>query len=277
MKSMTGYGRGESAQHGFKITVEVSSVNRKQTEIAVNLPRDLEVLEAQIRDEINRRVARGRLTVRLSVHAAEGAAGRMRLNPALAKAYAKELRALAKSLRLPDDITLDMLARAPGVLQPDEEIREAEALWPGTAKALKTALDMLLKMREREGAWLAKDLKTRVARMRAGVARVQRRAPQVAERYRAQLLARIKSAGLGIARPGGRAPAQGGLLFCRPLRHFRGTDPPAKPFPAIRRLRQIQGTGRAHARFSGAGNQPRNQHPRLQGQRQRHFPRSRRA
>ena len=196
MKSMTGYGRGESSQHGFKITVEVSSVNRKQTEIAVNLPRDLEVLEAQIRDEINRRVARGRVTVRLFVQAAAGAAGRMRLNPTLAKAYARELRALAKSLRLPDDITLDMLARAPGVLQPDEEIQEAEALWPGTAKALKTALDMMLKMREREGAWLGKDLQTRVARMREGVARVQRRAPQVAEHYRTQLLARIKSAGL---------------------------------------------------------------------------------
>src|SRR5271156_4445124 len=199
MKSMTGYGRGESDEHGFKITVEVSSVNRKQTEIAVNLPRDLEVLEAQVRDEINRRVARGRLTVRLSVHAAEGAAGRMRLNLTLAKAYARELRALAKSLRLPDDLTLDMLARAPGVLQPEEEIREAEALWPGTAKALKAALDMMLKMREREGAWLGKDLKMRITRMRAGVARVQRLAPQVAERYRTQLLARIKSAGLESA------------------------------------------------------------------------------
>jgi uncharacterized protein (TIGR00255 family) len=196
MKSMTGYGRGESAQRGFKITVEVSSVNRKQTEISVNLPRDLEVLEAQIRDEINRRVARGRLTVRLAVHAAEGTAGRMRLNPSLAKAYAKELRGLARSLRLPDDVTLDMLARAPGVLQPDEEIRDAEALWPGTAQALTKALEMMLKMREREGAWLSRDLKTRMARMRAGVARVKRRAPQVAEHYREQLLARIKSAGL---------------------------------------------------------------------------------
>src|SRR5208283_184541 len=196
MKSMTGYGRGESAQHGFKITVEVSSVNRKQTEIAVNLPRDLEVLEAQIRDEINRRVSRGRLTVRVSVHAADGAEGRMRVDPALAKSYARELKALAKSLHLRDEITLDMLARAPGVLQPEEDIREAEELWPATEKALKVALDTLLKMREREGAWLGKDLKARIARMRTGVARVQRRAPQVAEQYRAQLLARIKSAGL---------------------------------------------------------------------------------
>src|SRR5437763_300881 len=68
MKSMTGYGRGDCSQDGFKITVELSSVNRKQTEISVNLPREMELLEAPIRDVINRHVARGRLTVRVSVH-----------------------------------------------------------------------------------------------------------------------------------------------------------------------------------------------------------------
>src|SRR5271170_5185740 len=125
MKSMTGYGRGESAQQGFKITVEVSSVNRKQTEITVNLPRDLEVLEAQIRDQINRRVARGRVTVRVSVHAA-GGASKMRINSSLARLYARELRALAKSLHFAETVTLDMLTRAPGVLQAAEEIGEAE-------------------------------------------------------------------------------------------------------------------------------------------------------
>jgi uncharacterized protein (TIGR00255 family) len=196
MKSMTGYGRGECAQRGFKVTIEVSSVNRKQTEIAVNLPRDLEVLEAQIRDQINRRVARGRLSVRVSVHAAEGAAGKIRINSGLAKIYTKELRALARSLHLAEAVTLDMLTRAPGVLQPAEEIREAEELWPATEKALNAALDILLKMREREGACLARDLKSRVTSLRAGVRRVRVRAPQAAERYREQLLARIKTAGL---------------------------------------------------------------------------------
>jgi uncharacterized protein (TIGR00255 family) len=196
MKSMTGYGRGECSQRGFKVTVEVSSVNRKQTEIAVNLPRDLEVLEAQIRDEINRRVARGRVTVRVSVHAAEGAGGKMRINAALAKIYTRELRSLAKSLRLADVVTLDLLARAPGVLQPAEEFTEAEELWPAMAKALQGALDILLKMRAREGACLARDLTTRAARLRAGVRRVRRLAPRSAQRYRAQLLARIKAAGL---------------------------------------------------------------------------------
>ena len=90
MKSMTGYGRGECAQSGFKITVELSSVNRKQSEIAVYLPRDLEALESRVRDEINRRIARGRLTVKVSMHAANGSvSGRVKLNAALARAYAR--------------------------------------------------------------------------------------------------------------------------------------------------------------------------------------------
>ena len=196
MKSMTGYGRGECSQRGLKVTVEVSSVNRKQTEISVNLPRDLEVLEAQIRDLINHRVARGRVTVRLGIHAAKSDSSHMRADAALAKVYARELRALAKSLHLPDTVTLDMLARAPGVLQAEEQIAEAEELWPSVNKALEAALDVLLKMREREGAFLAKELKGRIAFLRAGVARVQKLAPKVAERYRDQLLNRIKAAGL---------------------------------------------------------------------------------
>src|SRR5271154_3426797 len=126
MKSMTGYGRGESAQNGFKITVEVSSVNRKQTEIAVNLPRDLEVLEAQIREEINRRVSRGRVTVRVAVQNAPGAGGKLRIDTALAKACVRDLRRLGKDLALPDGITLDLIARLPGVIQPAQEITEAE-------------------------------------------------------------------------------------------------------------------------------------------------------
>ena len=72
MKSMTGYGWGERAEDGFKVTVELSSVNRKQSEISVYLPRELEALEPRLRDEINRRIARGRLTVKVSMQAADG-------------------------------------------------------------------------------------------------------------------------------------------------------------------------------------------------------------
>src|SRR2546426_7898241 len=152
MKSMTGYGRGDCSQDGFRITVEVSSVNRKQSEISVNLPREMEMLEAQVRDLINRYIARGRLSVRVSLHAgASRLAARMHLNVPLAKAYARELDRLSKQLKLPGPVTLDQLARAPGVFQTDEQIVEEEDFGPAVEKALKKALAALIKMREREG------------------------------------------------------------------------------------------------------------------------------
>ena len=194
---MTGYGRGDCAQDGFKITVELSSVNRKQSEISVNLPREMEMLEAQIRDLINRYVARGRLTVRVSLHAgASKLSARMHLNVPLAKAYALELNRLSKQLKLPGPVTLDQLARAPGVFQTDEQIVEEEDFGPAVEKALKKALAALIKMREREGDHLTVDLAKRIAIMRKAVAQVQKHAPSVAERYRQQLIERIKGAGL---------------------------------------------------------------------------------
>jgi uncharacterized protein (TIGR00255 family) len=202
MKSMTGYGRGECSKDGFKITVELSSVNRKQTEIAVTLPREMEMLEAQARDLINRHIARGRLTVRVSLHAgAAKSSARMHLNAPLAKAYARELNRLAKELKLSGTVTLDQLARAPGVLQTDEELAVEEDLWPAVEKALKTALAQMVAMREREGAHLAQDLAQRIAVMRRSAAHIEKHAPTVAERYRQQLIERIKSAGLESPAP----------------------------------------------------------------------------
>src|SRR5438477_4097763 len=197
MKSMTGYGRGECAQGGFKITVEISSVNRKQSEIAVYLPRDLEALEPRIRDEINRRIARGRLTVKVSLRAADGAAaGRVLLNAPLAKAYARELNRLARELKLVGAVTLETLVRAPGVLQTDEELTDAEGFWSAVVKALRKALAGLVKMREREGGHLVKDLQKRIDVLRECVGRIQRKSPEVVKRYQEQLRERIKNAGL---------------------------------------------------------------------------------
>jgi uncharacterized protein (TIGR00255 family) len=197
MKSMTGYGRGEFSQDGFKITAEISSVNRKQSEISVYLPRELEALESRVRDEVNRQISRGRLTVKISLHAADGnVPGRVRLNAGLAKAYAREMNRLSKELKLAGPVTLDLVIRAPGVLQTDDELADAEAFWPAVDKALRKGLAALVQMRAREGAHLSKDLQKRVGVIRKSVERVQKQAPEVLKRYQEQLRERIKNAGL---------------------------------------------------------------------------------
>jgi uncharacterized protein (TIGR00255 family) len=199
---MTGYGRGEWAQDGFKVTVEATSVNRKQGEVSLALPREIESLESRVRALVNERVARGRLTVKVALHAAEGvSAGALRLNLPLARAYARELKRLAKELEVSGAVTLDLLVRAPGVFQLEDQWDGVEGVWPAVEKAISRALDALVRMREREGAHLAGDLRRRIGAMRRTVARVQKLAPRILERYRQQLRERVQSAGLEAPAP----------------------------------------------------------------------------
>lgn len=196
---MTGYGRGECTEGGFKVTTEVSSVNRKQTEINVYLPRELEPLEAQVRNEVNRVVGRGRITVKIVLHAGEGSGtAQVQINTALAQAYARELSKLARELQIPSGVTLDHLIRAPGVLQSQEVLADAEAFWPAILKAVQEALQALIKMREREGSHLCKDLKARISFIKKAAARIEEQAPAMIKRYQEQLRERIKNAGFEL-------------------------------------------------------------------------------
>jgi uncharacterized protein (TIGR00255 family) len=131
------------------------------------------------------------------MHAADGSySDRVKLNAALARAYARELNRLAKELKLAGPVTLETLVRAPGVLQTGEEQADAETFWPAVEKSLRKALDGLVKMRQREGAHLARDLEKRIGVVRKSVERVQKQAPEVVVRFQEQLRERIRNAGL---------------------------------------------------------------------------------
>jgi uncharacterized protein (TIGR00255 family) len=198
MKSMTGYGRGDASRDGIKITAEITSVNRKQSEITVYLPREMESLEAQARAELNKRIARGRVTVKVVLHAAEALPGQVQVNFPVARAYAAELRKLAKDLKIPENISVETLVRLPGVLGAADELSESDTLWPILEKSLSNAADALVKMRLKEGAHLAKDLQGRIKAMRKGVAKIKTLAPEMVTRYRNNLRERIQNAGLPL-------------------------------------------------------------------------------
>jgi uncharacterized protein (TIGR00255 family) len=197
MRSMTGYGRGEDVQGGFKFSVELNSVNRKQSDISIKLPSELEELEPRIRDEINAQISRGRINVVVAFHRGD-AAEHVELDTALAKAYLRAIQKLQKELKLNGTLTLDAILRAPGVLKLAESTLDANALWPGVENALRKALERLVKMREKEGKHLATDLAKRLDLLVAGTATIRTSAPETVKRYRDQLHARIKDAGLSV-------------------------------------------------------------------------------
>ena len=194
---MTGYGRGTAAFDGRQVAVELSSVNRKQAEISLSLPRALLELEPRVRDEINTHISRGRLTVVVGLHAREGRRGGA-INVGAAKEYRDQLKALRKSLKIEGEITLDQVLRGPGVLDSENVEIETETAWPALRKALKGALDQFVKMRKQEGEALAADLRKRVLAIQKNVKTIGVLAPKVMEHHRGTLLERAAKAGLEI-------------------------------------------------------------------------------
>jgi uncharacterized protein (TIGR00255 family) len=196
---MTGYGRGETDHDGTKFTVELNSVNRKQSDVVINLPRDLVELEPRIRQTINENISRGRTNATVSLHSGANGARKLALNTELARSYHEAMRALQKELNAPGEITIATILQAPGVMRFPEEALNPEDTWPAVEGALRAALADLIKMREREGKHLAKDLIHRLKAIRKKLKEVRTLHPDVVKRYRTTLLDRIEKAGLPLA------------------------------------------------------------------------------
>lgn len=196
---MTGYGRGEVDHDGAKFSVELNTVNRKQSDIVVSLPRDLTELEPRIRQTINENISRGRTNVLVCLHNGSNGLRKLALDTELARSYHEAMRALQKELSAPGEITIATILQAPGVMRAPEETIRAEDAWPPVEKALRTALADLIKMREREGKHLAKDLIHRLKAMRKSLKEIRALHPEVVKKYRAALLERIEKAGIPIA------------------------------------------------------------------------------
>lgn len=198
LMSMTGRGTGTAAGRCARVEVELSSVNRKQLDVDVGLPRFLASFESRIQEKIQRVVSRGRVTGEIRVTWAEAAqASAARVDMGLARANVSAVRAAAKKLGVPDDLKASLLLSLPGVLTFEHGKKDLAALWPVVEKALDAALAKLQAMRRREGAALGRDLRARLETLGTLAGEIGARAPAVAETYRVNLLKRI-----GAALPG---------------------------------------------------------------------------
>ena len=198
MHSMTGYGRGQIARARVKVVVEIQSVNKRQSDVALNLPDRLSELEPEMRAVIAQHVHRGRLTVRVSLeHAKTGFSSVV--NSGLAKAYLRSMYSLRDELKLPGEITIETILQAPGVIDTPRDTPLAPTTHAATLAALKIALQKLLSMRAKEGANLLKDLMHRTKVVHQTLATIRKLQPRATRRYQSQLQERIKKLGLDVS------------------------------------------------------------------------------
>lgn len=198
LTSMTGFGRGSASDGAVHIEVEIATVNRKQLDIALTMPRGLAPWESRIQSLIRAQIRRG--YAKVAIKAAIGAAPEPPAE-ALERATAQiaAVRAIATRLGLADDLTASSLLALPDSVVPDgSETTLDEAHLPLLDRALGDALDALVAMRRREGAAMEADLRGHLGRLAALADTIRARVPHIVANHREAMMRRLAEAGLPI-------------------------------------------------------------------------------
>ena len=191
MRSMTGFGRGESDNGALKIVVEVKAVNHRYSEITVKQPRQFLALEDKMKKVVGEYIERGKADVFVRTQELADADKPVQVDQKRALAYHEALQALAEAVGTsyhPDPFRLLTL---PEVIVKEETEPDIQALWPVMESALRQAMDNHIAMRNQEGAHIEENLREKVAGLEVLASRVAERSPLVLNEYKEKLEARI--------------------------------------------------------------------------------------
>lgn len=200
MISMSGFGSGKASGQGRRYHVECASVNRKGLDIVVTLPRGLNALEPQVKEEVQQFVKRGRIQITITEEIVMRSLSKNHfINQTVATAAWKELLDLQHTLKISMPPSLDTLLRFPGII--NEETQQPVDLissWKIIKQALHQALKVFLQMRAKEGKHHAADLKKRIRLLAQVITQMKERAPKIFQERRKHLSKRFSELGISI-------------------------------------------------------------------------------
>ncbi|MDY0300620.1 MAG: YicC/YloC family endoribonuclease [Trichlorobacter sp.] len=192
IRSMTGYGKGETSSDKGRFVVEVRTVNNRYGEISVKLPRAFLSCEHELRKSAAKRIKRGKADIFIQWEPAADAAMVTPLNMAVARGYHDAFQQLADELHLAADIPLSLLISQRNVLQESVGSEDTDNLLPQLVTTVNEALDNLDRMRLQEGSALTADLRTRCNQLVQLKEEVQKRVPQAVAEHQVKLAQRLE-------------------------------------------------------------------------------------
>lgn len=192
VKSMTGFGRGDSQLGDKYFQVELKSVNHRYTDISIKLPKKFTYLEENIRKIIKTHIQRGRVEVYITYQNIGESDVKINVDMALAEEYLEALLKIKNNLEVNDDITTSLIARYPDIINVEKKEENEEELWQCLEKSLNVAINQLISMRKEEGSKLKSDLINRLNKTKKFVEEVKERSPIIVQEYRQKLKERIK-------------------------------------------------------------------------------------
>lgn len=191
IKSMTGFGRGESLTESREITVEIRSVNHRYFEFSSRLPRSCGYLEEKLKSFLQEHISRGKVEISVQIKAVNSSDTELVVNQAVIDNYITTLRTIAKKLKLKDDLSASTLLRINDAFDTRKKADNEEEVTGEVLKAASIAVEKYNEMREREGSNLKADILSRLENIEANVARVEENSEETLKAYRERLYARI--------------------------------------------------------------------------------------
>jgi uncharacterized protein (TIGR00255 family) len=161
---MTAYGRAKVQDDSHEISVEISSVNKRNLDIQVRLSKELQSEETLVRKEVAVHVVRGQITVQVSWNCLAPAKTSPPINWAWIDGQKEVISQIAKKLNISaplDKLCLALLGDPRSYLDTKEEL--IAGVRPVLVQALRKALESFDEHREREGRVLKEDFSKRIS------------------------------------------------------------------------------------------------------------------
>lgn len=190
IRSMTAFSRQQGTTENGLLVWELRSVNHRFSEVSLRLPEDLRFLEGKIREQIGKRVKRGKIDANLRFQSAVVDEQPLEIDTELTKKLANATREVDQLLYNAAPINALDVLKWPGVLKAREP--DTDKLGADTLALLDTALTELLETRAREGEKLKVVIVSRCDAIEVQVARVAERLPEILQAMRQRLEDRLQ-------------------------------------------------------------------------------------
>ena len=203
IKSMTGFASLTHEDERATIGITLRAVNHRFLDLQLRIPQSLAEVEPRVRALVQKRLARGRVELQISVQLRTPAAPSIELNEEFAKALSAAIDRARERGLVAGTLTPGDLLRLPQAIsvrdrtaEPDPE---AEAqLTASVQAAVEQALADLDAMRVREGGHLREDLDGRKQSLASFIVRVAEAADEGRMSLEARLQDRVREISLDL-------------------------------------------------------------------------------
>jgi uncharacterized protein (TIGR00255 family) len=177
IRSMTGFGEVQRETKVGFVSVQVRTVNHRHFHTHFRLPVGAERWESDITQILRERISRGSVHYRMSFRPGPGVVHPVQVDHDRLGAYLVALQEIKERHRLAGEVDVGLVTRFGEIFQSPPD--ELELLpFDEVAEATRTALAMVVEMREREGEALGTDLRESLGAMVRALDAVETRAPQ---------------------------------------------------------------------------------------------------